>query len=146
MSCDGSVIHMTNGPDAEPLSVGRRQRTVTTAIRRALWARDKGCAFPGCTHRRFVDAHHIRHWSQGGETSLDNMMLLCTAHHRRVHEGGYEICKDHRDQWHFRRSDGRGVPACGFRRADVLDEDAADGTPYPSAEGLVAAPITESLR
>lgn len=126
LSCDGSIVHMTDGADGEPLSVGRRQRTVTTAIRRALWARDKGCAYPGCTHRRYVDAHHIVHWSHGGQTSVDNLILLCSAHHRRVHEGGYEIRKDHAGNRYFRRPDGRAVPACGYRLDDVEDCDVGD--------------------
>jgi hypothetical protein len=58
-------------------------------MRRALVARDGGCRFPGCTHTKFVDGHHIRHWANGGETSLDNLVLLCRRHHRLVHEGGF---------------------------------------------------------
>jgi len=58
-------------------------------MRRALRARDKGCRFPGCTNTRFVDGHHIRHWADGGETSLDNLVLLCRHHHHLVHEGGF---------------------------------------------------------
>ena len=113
LSCDSSVVRMTDGPDGEPLNVGRKQRTMPPAIKRALWARDRGCSFPGCTNTRFVDAHHVRHWSRGGETSLENTMLLCWAHHRLVHEGGYEIRKDCPDRWYFRRPDGRAVPVCG---------------------------------
>jgi hypothetical protein len=64
---------------------------VPTALRRALQARDRTCRFPGCENRRFVHAHHIRHWARGGETSLQNLILLCTRHHRLVHEGGYAI-------------------------------------------------------
>ncbi len=58
--------------DGEPLSVGRKTRTIPPAIRRALKRRDGGCRFPGCTCTRFVDAHHIRHWADGGETSMDD--------------------------------------------------------------------------
>jgi len=121
-----------------------------TAIKRALWSRDKGCVFPGCPHQRFVDAHHIQHWSAGGETSLDNLLLLCTRHHRRVHEGGFSIAKDYLDRWYFRRPDGRAVPHCGYRPEDTLDDEvdtngvmpelnpSAEGC--PSAEGLPALP------
>jgi hypothetical protein len=122
LTCDGSVIPMIDGPDGEPLNVGRKRRTVSTAIRRALWARDKGCAYPGCTHTLFVDAHHCVHWANGGETRLDEMLLLCTTHHRLVHEGGYTLRKDRRGQWYFRRPDGRAVPACGYSADDVADE------------------------
>lgn len=109
--------------DGKPLSVGRKTRIVPTAIKRALRSRDKGCVFPGCRNHRFVDAHHIRHWSAGGETSLDNLMLLCTRHHRLVHEGGYRIEKDYLDRWMFKRPDGIAVPACGYRAEDTIDED-----------------------
>ena len=78
LSCDGSVVPMVDGANGEPLNVGRKQRTVPTALKRALRARDAGCSFPGSTHTRFVDAHHIRHWADGGETSLANTMLLCS--------------------------------------------------------------------
>jgi len=78
LCCDGSLVGMVENDKGEPLNVGRKVRAVTTAIRRALWARDKGCNFPGCSHTRFVDAHHIKHWADGGETSVENMVLLCS--------------------------------------------------------------------
>ena len=59
-------------------------------MRRALKARDGGCRFPGCTNHKFVDGHHIKHWANGGETSLDNLVLLCRHHHHLVHEGGFD--------------------------------------------------------
>ncbi|MBX5460872.1 MAG: HNH endonuclease, partial [Steroidobacteraceae bacterium] len=77
--------------DGEPLNVGRRTRSIPPALRRALQARDRGCRFPGCTHTRFVDAHHVQHWAQGGETRASNLVLLCRRHHRFVHEGGVQI-------------------------------------------------------
>ena len=66
---------------------GRKTRTIPPAIRRALNSRDGGCRFPGCTHQRYVDAHHIEHWADGGETKLSNLVTLCRLHHRLVHEG-----------------------------------------------------------
>jgi hypothetical protein len=141
IACDGDRVFIVEDDHGEPLSVGRKTRTVPTTIRRALWARDKGCRFPGCGRRRFVDAHHIKHWSAGGETGLANLMLLCTAHHRLVHEGGFRIAKDYRDRWFFKRPDGRAVPACGYRLEDMRDDDVdtADETvrTQPSAEGLL---------
>jgi Domain of unknown function (DUF222)/HNH endonuclease len=89
LACDASVVGLVER-DGKPLSVGRRTRTVPPSIRRALVARDGRCQFPGC-ERRFVDAHHIRHWAHGGETSLDNLVLLCRYHHRLVHEGGFSV-------------------------------------------------------
>ena len=122
LCCDGSVVPMVDGTNGEPLSVGRKQRTVPAAMKRALWSRDRGCSFPGCTHTRYVDAHHIRHWVDGGETSMENTMLLCSAHHRLVHEGGYEIRKDTSDSWYFRRPDGRAIPRCGYQTDDMVDD------------------------
>jgi hypothetical protein len=90
ISCDGALVALIER-DGEPLSVGRRTRSVPSAIRRALAARDGRCQFPGCERHRFVDAHHIVHWSQGGDTRLDNLVLLCRHHHRLVHEGGYSV-------------------------------------------------------
>jgi hypothetical protein len=89
IGCDCSVVRIEESEKGEPLSIGRRSRLVPPAIRRALRLRDDGCRFPGCTRTRFVDAHHIEHWSTGGETSLDNLVQLCREHHRLVHEGGF---------------------------------------------------------
>jgi len=87
---------------------------------------DKGCSFPGCHHTRFVDAHHIEHWSAGGETSLDNLMLLCSQHHKLVHEGGFKIERDYQNRWFFKRPDGRAVPVCGYHAGDITDDDIGD--------------------
>jgi hypothetical protein len=88
LACDSSVVQIDE-LGGEALAVGRRRRTIPPALRRALEARDRGCRFPGCENHRFVDAHHVRHWARGGETALDNLILLCRRHHRLVHEGGY---------------------------------------------------------
>ena len=142
LACDSDTIVIVEDEDGEPMSVGRKTRTVPTAIKRALWARDKACTFPGCANKRFVDAHHIQHWSAGGETSLDNLMLLCSRHHRLVHEGGFRIDKDYRNRWMFKRPDGRAVPKCGYQAEDMVDDGVDDGvdendSTNPSAEGLL---------
>ncbi len=146
LCCDGDAVVIVEDEKGEPLSVGRKTRTVSTAIKRALRARDEGCQFPGCHHKRFVDAHHIRHWSAGGETSLDNLMLLCSQHHRLVHEGGFRIERDYQNQWFFKRPDGRAVPSCGYRAQDRIDDDIDEisgelSIPFnnPSAEGFSTA-------
>jgi hypothetical protein len=87
LACDASVVSIVENENGEPLNVGRKSRTIPPAIRRALNARDRGCRFPGCSNTRFVDAHHVHHWAQGGETKLSNLALLCRFHHRQVHEG-----------------------------------------------------------
>src|SRR5215471_4601455 len=89
--CDAGIVPMTVDSAGTPLNVGRKTRVISTALRRALVARDQGCRFPGCTHRRFVDGHHLKHWAHGGETSLDNTLLLCGLHHALVHEGGFTV-------------------------------------------------------
>ena len=91
LSCDCSVVHWHEHPNGEPLNIGRKSRIVPPAIRRALQRRDVGCRFPGCTCTRFVDAHHIRHWADGGETAMENLVLLCRRHHRLVHEEGFGV-------------------------------------------------------
>ena len=122
LCCDGSVISIVEGNRGQPLDVGRKQRTVSTSLKRALWSRDRGCAFPGCHKTRYVDAHHIRHWADGGATSLDNLTLLCTHHHTLLHEGGFTIHRDSVGGICYRRPDGRVIPRCGYRAADMLDD------------------------
>lgn len=90
MACDASVLHVAHDDAGNVLDLGRRTRTVSPALRRALEVRDGGCRFPGCG-LRFADAHHVRHWADGGETSLANCLLLCSHHHRLVHEGGWQV-------------------------------------------------------
>lgn len=98
--------------DASLVSVGRKSRVVPAAMRRALDARDEGrCRFPGCENRRWVDAHHIVHWARGGETKLDNLVLLCSRHHRLVHEGGFGLARGVGGELVFRRPDGKALPA-----------------------------------
>jgi hypothetical protein len=87
LACDCSVVRIFETEQSEPLDVGRKTRTIPPAIRRALHARDKGCRFPGCTFKRYVDGHHVKHWIHGGETKLSNLVTLCRFHHRLVHEG-----------------------------------------------------------
>ena len=89
IACDCSIVGIKEDENGEPLSIGRRSRSIPPPMRRALRARDGGCRFPGCTNTRFVDGHHIEHWADGGETSLDNLVLLCRHHHHLVHEGGF---------------------------------------------------------
>jgi hypothetical protein len=91
LACDASVVSVVENVQGEPLNIGRKSRTIPPAIRRALNARDRGCRFPGCSNTRYVDAHHVQHWAQGGETKLSNLALLCRFHHRQVHEGRVEI-------------------------------------------------------
>jgi hypothetical protein len=78
-------------------------------LRRALLYRDRSCRFPGCPGR-FCQAHHIRHWAQGGPTTLSNLVLLCRRHHRAVHEEGYQVDRQPDGELRFCRPDGRVIP------------------------------------
>jgi hypothetical protein len=111
LCCDAGVVEVVEGEHGVPLSVGRKRRTIGGALKRALYKRDSACTFPGCTHRVFLEGHHIKHWADGGETSLQNTALLCSTHHRYVHEYGYEIelGPDHRPR--FRNPHGLLVTA-----------------------------------
>ncbi|MCY4658379.1 MAG: HNH endonuclease signature motif containing protein, partial [Acidobacteria bacterium] len=110
IACEASAVVMRHAADGAILDVGRKTRTIPPALGRALRARDRGCRFPGCTARR-CDAHHVRHWADGGATRLDNLVLLCRRHHRAVHEEGFRVEVDSRGEVAFRWPDGRPFPA-----------------------------------
>ena len=129
LCCDSHAVVLTEDDRGEPLSIGRKTRIIPKGIERALRARDNNCcSFPGCSNHRFLHSHHVDHWSNGGDTSLDNLMLLCTRHHTLVHEGGFRVEKDFRDDWYFARPDGIAVPQVGY--VSRMDE-------YPPARGLL---------
>ena len=113
LGCDGALVGVVEGAKGEPLAVGRRTRAVPPAIRRALRVRDGGCRFPGCGRSRYVHAHHIRHWADGGETKLGNLVTLCSQHHRQVHEGGYGV-RVNEGGIEFTRPDGSVIPPAGM--------------------------------
>jgi Domain of unknown function (DUF222)/HNH endonuclease len=101
LCCDAGVVVAHVDAHGVPLSVGRKTRTIPAAINRALRLRDRTCRFPGCTHSRYVDGHHIEHWASGGETALSNLMLLCSAHHTLLHEGGFRVESNSAQGWDF---------------------------------------------
>jgi 5-methylcytosine-specific restriction endonuclease McrA len=121
LTCDAGLVHWRESAEGEPLSVGRKTRTIPPAIRRALRRRDGGCRFPGCSATRFVDAHHVRHWADGGETRMDNLVSLCRRHHRLVHEGGYGVEYRVSGEFAFSLPDGQALPetADGRSRGNV---------------------------
>ena len=124
LCCDSHAVVIIEDEMGEPLSIGRKSRIVPTAMQRALRARDNNCCrYPGCHNRRFLHSHHVKHWSNSGETKLDNLMLLCTRHHTLVHEGGFRIEKDYQNRWTFRRPAGIAVPVCGYSSRDMIDDD-----------------------
>jgi hypothetical protein len=91
VACDAALVPHLDDATGQTLDVGRRTRSIPPAIRRALRGRQPTCAFPSCGHRRFLDAHHVEHWLDGGETKLSNLVHLCRLHHRLVHEDGYTV-------------------------------------------------------
>ena len=111
VACDCGIVAVAEGEDGEgqALNIGRRSRSIPPALRRALMARDRGCVFPGCTHTRFVHAHHIKSWLHGGETSLENTCLTCSHHHHLVHEGGWSISRGADGQLLFRPPGGQPI-------------------------------------
>jgi hypothetical protein len=105
VACDCGLVAIAG--DGEALNIGRRARSIPPAIRRALMLRDRGCAFPGCTHTAFLHGHHIEHWLHGGETSLENLVMLCTFHHHLVHEGGWTVAAEGDGAFAFHSPAGR---------------------------------------
>ena len=107
LCCDAGVVVVTEDDKGNPLDLGRKHRVVQPALRRALIARDRHCCYPGCAHTRWLEAHHVMHWIDGGKTNLDNTLLLCSAHHRRLHEGGFRIKPNHTGEWYFETAAGK---------------------------------------
>jgi Domain of unknown function (DUF222)/HNH endonuclease len=128
LTCDGSLIAVVEDGRGIPLGISRKQRTVPTPLKRALWSRDRGCSFPGCERTRYVDGHHVRHWAEGGETSLENLTLLCSFHHRLLHDGGFRTGRNSDGTLYFARPDGRVIPRFGYRADDSLDDGVSDGS------------------
>ena len=92
MACDCSVTRVLLSQESLVVDVGRSRRIVQGALRRALALRDQHCRWPGCEREASrCDGHHVVHWIHGGETNLDNLLLLCKRHHRMVHEGGWQM-------------------------------------------------------
>ncbi|MEO3774117.1 DUF222 domain-containing protein [Micromonospora sp. B9E7] len=92
LACDAAILPAVLGGAGQPLDIGRQRRLITGPLRRALVLRDRGCAFPGCDRPpRWCAAHHVRHWADGGPTSLDNAVLLCGHHHRHIHHSDWAV-------------------------------------------------------
>jgi 5-methylcytosine-specific restriction endonuclease McrA len=109
LACDASRVVMRHDLAGRLVEVGARTRTIPPALRRALQHRDRSCRFPGCGVQ-VGQGHHVRHWAQGGPTTLSNLALLCRRHHRAVHEEGYQLERLASGALRFRRPDGRPLP------------------------------------
>jgi hypothetical protein len=109
LACDGRISRVVFGPDCVPLDVGREARLISGQLRRAVELRDGGCVFAGCdapTH--WSDVHHLVHWIDGGETSLENSALLCERHHTKVHHG-FRVERRPSGRWRTWRPDGSKI-------------------------------------
>ena len=109
LACDASRVVMRHDRDGHVVEVDARTRTISPALRRALSHRDRGCRFPGCG-LPFGRGHHIRHWAEGGPTTLSNLTMLCRRHHRAVHEEGYQVERQPDGELQFRHPNGRIFP------------------------------------
>src|SRR5438477_5912529 len=121
LACDATRVVMQHDANGHVTEVGARTRTIPPALRRALQHRDRGCRFPGCGGR-FTQGHHIRHWAEGGPTTLSNLASLCRRHHRSVHEEGFQVERMANGELQFRRPDGEvfsEAPALPVVTADV---------------------------
>jgi hypothetical protein len=139
--CDCSLVTVVEDGNGNPLDAGRKQRVVSTPLRRALLARDRCCTFPGCHRTRYLDGHHLTHWINGGETTPDNMTLLCTHHHRALHEGGFGIVREEGGTLRFVTADGRSIPRLGYRLEDFVD----DADENPSREGFCTTTVQRAF-
>jgi hypothetical protein len=119
LSCDCSLSRVVMGPDSVPVDLGMTARLPSPAQRRALAARYRGCAFPGCdVAPGWTSAHHIIHWNRGGPTDLQNLVPLCPFHHHRVHEGGFGLERRAEGSLHFTRPDGTHLTVLKHRAPD----------------------------
>ena len=140
LACDASRVVMQHGRDGHVVEVAARTRTIPPALWRALHHRDHGCRFPGCGVR-FGQGHHIRHWAQGGPTTLSNLAMLCRRHHRAVHEEGYQLERQPDGELQFRRPDGRLLPEVP-RPPELRDDAVQVLRARHNAGGLVLHPRT----
>jgi hypothetical protein len=145
LTCDASLVKIIEDERGEPLDVGRKTRAIPPALRRALNSRDKGCVFPGCTHKRFVDGHHIHHWAEGGETKLSNLVSLCRFHHRAVHEGGLRIERCDDGAWRFTNRRGDSLNSCAPGHTQPL-ADWSRLTAMHAAQGITIDAGTAATR
>jgi hypothetical protein len=117
---DASRVDVVMGEHGELLDVGRRTRAIPSAIARGLWLRDAGCRVPGCGRKRHLHAHHIQGWARGGPTRLANLVLVCSGHHRMIHEGTLSS-EIRAGQIVFADQEGREIPGVPVTAASGHD-------------------------
>jgi hypothetical protein len=137
--CDCELTRVVLGAESVPLDVGRTERTYQRSLRRAALVRDRHCRWPGCTMRAsWCEVHHVRWYSQGGRTSLENGLTLCSFHHHEVHRRDVQI-RSTPDGHVFTRRDGseigvsrRHVRASG-RKTPPPEPGSGPPAPHPRA-------------
>jgi len=112
IACDCAVSAVVTDDEGRVVDAGRRKtRAISAPLRRALRHREPMCSFPGCKNKACLDAHHLKSWMHGGETTLENLTLLCRRHHRLVHEGGFTVERSESSELVFRSPTGMVVRA-----------------------------------
>jgi hypothetical protein len=136
LGCDGRVRAVAER-DGVAVNVGRTQRTVPERTRTAVENRDGGCRVPGCDRRRWLEVHHVRHWEDGGPTDTNNLVTLCSRHHRLHHLGHIGISgeADRPDGLIFTDHRGRRLTGCGRPAPPSALPTNGDWT-HPSGERL----------
>ena len=104
--CNARVQTVVEDREGNVLGIGRMGRQVPAWMIRQVRHRDRECRFPSCGARRFTEAHHLRWWRHGGRTDLDNLALICSFHHRLVHEHGWSVKREATGDLLWRRPDG----------------------------------------
>jgi hypothetical protein len=123
LACTGRLQVVLEDGARNAIAFGRARREPSTTMLRQLRYRDRECRFPGCGSRRFAHAHHVRWWSRGGRTDLDNLVLVCTFHHKLVHEYGWSLARGPGDAVRWYRPDGtryRAGPAAAERARSLV--------------------------
>jgi hypothetical protein len=111
LACEAGLVLVVCDGEGTPMDIGRRDRRLSAALRRALLARDRSCRFPGCGARRHLHAHHVVHWADGGPTDLANLVVLCAAHHRFVHDHDWILTPLGGGRFSFAPPHGDPLPA-----------------------------------
>jgi hypothetical protein len=121
--CNGRVQTVVEDGDGRVLGLGRMSRDPAPWMIRQVRYRDRECRFPGCGAKRFTEAHHIVWWRHGGRTDLDNLLLICSFHHRLVHEDGWSVERERDGSVRWRRPNGARYQA-GPSPGSAADADA----------------------
>jgi len=109
LACDGAVVVALDDDVGHTMYEGRARRDPSGAQRRELWRRDRHCRFPGCGHATFTHPHHLVPWHPAGRTDLDNLVLLCEHHHRRMHARAWSVVGDANGELTFVGPSGRAM-------------------------------------